>query len=56
MRVAAHGSTDIVQIAAGHAFNLVLTKEGKVFTWGRNEQGQVGTRRCLMVMMMVTVS
>lgn len=35
-------STDIVQIASGHAFNLVLTKEGKVFTWGRNEQGQVG--------------
>lgn len=30
-----------MQIASGHAFNLVLTKEGKVFTWGRNEQGQV---------------
>lgn len=35
-------STDIVQIASGHAFNLVLTKEGKVFCWGRNEQGQLG--------------
>jgi alpha-tubulin suppressor-like RCC1 family protein len=40
--------TDIVQVAAGHAFNLVLTREGKIFTWGRNEQGQVrkiGMRR-----------
>lgn len=35
-------STDVVQIASGHAFNLVLTSEGKVFTWGRNEQGQLG--------------
>jgi len=32
-----------VQVAAGHAFNLVLTREGKIFTWGRNEQGQVRT-------------
>ena len=31
-----------MQIAAGHAFNLVLTKDGKVYTWGRNEQGQLG--------------
>lgn len=31
-----------MQIASGHAFNLVLTKEGKVFCWGRNEQGQLG--------------
>lgn len=34
--------TNIVEVAAGHAFNLVLTQDGKVFTWGRNEQGQVG--------------
>lgn len=32
-----------MEVAAGHAFNLVLTREGRVFTWGRNEQGQVGT-------------
>ncbi len=42
MLIPRHHSTDIVQIASGHAFNLVLTREGKVYTWGRNEQGQLG--------------
>jgi alpha-tubulin suppressor-like RCC1 family protein len=31
----------IVKAVAGHAFNLVLTADGKVWGWGRNEQGQV---------------
>lgn len=31
----------IVQAVAGHAFNMVLTADGKVWVWGRNEQGQV---------------
>jgi len=34
---------EIEQAVAGHAFNIVLTKDGRVFVWGRNEQGQVST-------------
>merc|ERR1712146_249934 len=30
------------QVIAGHAFNLVLTKEGKIFSWGKNDSGQLG--------------
>lgn len=33
---------DIVQIAAGNDHTLALTDKGAVFSWGRNQQGQLG--------------
>jgi alpha-tubulin suppressor-like RCC1 family protein len=41
-------SIEIVSVVAGHAFNLALTKAGKVYSWGRNEQGQVCVRVCML--------
>ncbi|CAM9729691.1 unnamed protein product [Ascophyllum nodosum] len=32
----------IVDVQAGHAFALALTSEGEVFSWGRNDHGQLG--------------
>ena len=32
----------LVQVAAGDAFSIVVTVDGKVFTWGANDQGQLG--------------
>ena len=33
---------DIVQIEAGLYHNIMLTSDGRVFTWGRNNNGQLG--------------
>jgi len=33
---------NIVQIAAGEFHNMVLTNNGKVYAWGRNDLGQCG--------------
>lgn len=35
-----HGK--IVDVAAGHDHSLAVTADGKVFTWGSNEHGQLG--------------
>ena len=32
----------IVQVAAGNAHSIALTDDGKIFTWGRNDAGQLG--------------
>lgn len=44
---------DVVAIAAGEGFSLVLTAEGKVYAWGSNGSGQLGdgtnTQRTLPV-------
>lgn len=34
--------TGIKAIAAGAHFSIALTTDGRVFTWGRNQQGQLG--------------
>lgn len=34
-------TVEVMQAVAGSAFNMILTKDGRVFVWGRNEQGQV---------------
>ena len=33
---------NIVDIAAGEAFSLALSEDGKVYAWGKNEYGQLG--------------
>ena len=33
---------DIVEVAAGHNHTLALSSDGKVWVWGRNDQGQLG--------------
>lgn len=35
---------DVVQIAAGESHNLALTANGAVYSWGRNDNGQLGFR------------
>lgn len=32
----------ITQVAAGHSHTLALSSSGKVFSWGKNDKGQVG--------------
>ena len=32
----------IVQVAAGNAHSIALSDDGKIFTWGRNDAGQLG--------------
>ncbi|MDE6107544.1 MAG: hypothetical protein K2F83_02575, partial [Oscillospiraceae bacterium] len=34
--------TGIVSVAAGDNFSLALTKDGRVYAWGDNQQGQLG--------------
>ena len=36
------GLRDIVQIASGRLHNLALTRDGHVFAWGRNRNGELG--------------
>jgi alpha-tubulin suppressor-like RCC1 family protein len=36
------GLTDITQIAAGPNYNLALTRDGKVMSWGSNGAGELG--------------
>ena len=33
---------EVTHIAAGFDHSLILTKDGKIFTWGRNNLGQLG--------------
>jgi alpha-tubulin suppressor-like RCC1 family protein len=33
---------EFVQISCGSSFNTALTKDGQLYTWGRNEKGQCG--------------
>lgn len=32
----------VVQVAAGNSHSIALTKSGKMYTWGRNDAGQLG--------------
>jgi E3 ubiquitin-protein ligase HERC2 len=32
----------IVELVGGHAFTMALSDEGKLYVWGRNDQGQLG--------------
>lgn len=36
------GLTDVIAIAAGSSHSIALTKAGKVYVWGNNQQGQLG--------------
>jgi alpha-tubulin suppressor-like RCC1 family protein len=42
--VAVRGLTGITQIAAGPNYNLALTRDGKVMSWGGNGAGEAGRR------------
>ena len=37
-----HSEDQIISISAGNLSTIVVTKHGRVFTWGRNEYGQLG--------------
>jgi alpha-tubulin suppressor-like RCC1 family protein len=37
------GAEETVQIAGGHAFSLALNTGGIIHSWGRNNEGQLGT-------------
>ncbi len=37
-----YGAGDTAQVAAGYEHSIVLSKDGKVRTWGSNEYGQLG--------------
>eukprot|EP01036_Dinobryon_divergens_P025455 gene25456-34005_t len=37
-------SMDVVQVAAGFDHSLVLTSDGRVHSWGRNNMGQLGVK------------
>lgn len=37
------GLTNIVKVVSGINFSLALNSEGKVFVWGNNTYGQLGT-------------
>ena len=37
------GLTNIVEIASGNSHNLALSADGKVYSWGNNSYGQLGT-------------
>lgn len=41
---AAAGLTDLVAVSAGSGHSVVLKKDGTVWTWGYNGEGQLGTR------------
>lgn len=34
----------IVRISCGHFFNMALTDNGEVYSWGDNSVGQLGTK------------
>ena len=37
-----HSHTHVTQLAAGAQNNIALTAEGKVYTWGCNDEGALG--------------
>ncbi|XP_048855817.1 probable E3 ubiquitin-protein ligase HERC6 [Brienomyrus brachyistius] len=39
--------TPVIQVACGKYHSLVLTKEGEMFSWGRNGYGQLGLGRAI---------
>ncbi|XP_029169078.1 LOW QUALITY PROTEIN: uncharacterized protein LOC114939022 [Nylanderia fulva] len=45
----------IVKVACGFEHTLVLSNEGKIFGWGKNNKGQIGDPRCLFYYSPVTV-
>ena len=46
----------IVQIAAGQGHSLALTDDGRVYTWGRNNTGQLGNNATTDAMLPVAVT
>lgn len=43
------GGLKALQIVGGHSFTLVLTDDGMIHGWGRNDKGQLGTGGGMMV-------
>jgi len=45
MRQVKHGleKENVVHIACGRKFNMVITDENKLYGWGRNKKGQIST-------------
>ncbi|KAL4482807.1 hypothetical protein ABPG72_022367 [Tetrahymena utriculariae] len=41
------GLNDIVKISAGYSFCAAITKQGKLYTWGNNRNGQLGNSQNL---------
>lgn len=37
-----NGYKTLPQVAAGEGFTVALDKDGKVYTWGKNDLGQLG--------------
>ena len=33
---------EVVELVSGHAFSMALTAGGRLYAWGRNDQGQLG--------------
>ena len=46
----------IVKIAAGQGHSLALTDDGRVYTWGRNDTGQLGNNATTDAMLPVAVT
>lgn len=42
--ISALAEEDVVQVQAGASHSLALTAEGVVYSWGRNDRGQLGMR------------
>lgn len=40
--VSSLSSMQVIQAAGGSEFSLVITTAGEVFSWGRNDKGQLG--------------
>jgi E3 ubiquitin-protein ligase HERC4 len=37
-----HSHSHLLQVTAGNAHSIALSESGKIFTWGRNDAGQLG--------------
>jgi alpha-tubulin suppressor-like RCC1 family protein len=42
MKISVVLQADIIKIVSGNRHNLVLTADGKVYSWGCNKYGQLG--------------
>lgn len=49
--IEALANEDVIQIAAGKSHSLALTSTGKIYSWGRNHEGQLGHVDAFMDMM-----
>ena len=42
------GLKDIIKIGSGTYFGIALSSDGTLYTWGRNDKGQLGNGTCLL--------